>query len=132
MDADAEIEGDADGDYEDGMQEGDEEVEAGQEEVQAVDDDDNDDVVIVGELIFIPKIDKNYSMTLRSNKYFYMVQSTKVQSKCDFVLKDDEEEADTEMVSQDANQTQQDVPTGSNLLLRNIRMPSICFSHCFC
>ena len=44
----AEVEGDADGDYDDGMQEGEEGVETGEEEVHTVDEEDDNDVVIVG------------------------------------------------------------------------------------
>ena len=50
MEAEGEIEGEADGDYEDGMQEGEEEVETGEEEVHTVDEEDDNDVVIVGKV----------------------------------------------------------------------------------
>ena len=57
MEADAEeVVGGAEGDYDDGMQEGEEEVEGG-EEVQTVDDDDDNDVVIVGTCTRITKVD---------------------------------------------------------------------------
>ena len=64
MEADAEeVVGGAEGDYDDGMQEGEEEVEGG-EEVQTVDDDDDNDVVIVGTCTRIAEVD----LTLKKKK----------------------------------------------------------------
>ena len=58
MEADAEeVEGGAEGDYDDGMQEGEEEVEGG-EEVQTVDDDEDNDVVIVGTCINVTEVER--------------------------------------------------------------------------
>ena len=57
MEADAEeVEGGTEGEYDDGMQEGKEEAEGG-EEVQAIDNDDDNDVVIVGTCTCITEVD---------------------------------------------------------------------------
>ena len=127
MEAEGEIEGEADGDYEDGMQEGEEEVETGEEEVHTVDEEDDNDVVIVGKVtcqtvfyldqmheLGITRVLPDFSshcINLKLIQPFWKAAFHLQQ--INFILEDDEEEADTEMVSQDVNQTHQDVPTGT-------------------